>query len=457
MVKLCRLLLLCALACASAASWAHKGSDAYLDVRSEGASNGGLHLALAIAIKDLDQLAPLDADADGKVTWGEIKAATPAVRALLQANTSLNREQSASDTRCALQWEFDGLERRSDGGYLRFAAQASCSGAQVFRYTMFREQDATHRLIVTGRVDERDLLSTLSPMASDGLRLRAEQAALASGASAGGAEAVDSGLAALRVYLRMGMHHLLEGYDHLAFLLALVLPLRLAIRWPGVGAVRSGAGLARRGRTTKPSSVAVVGAGGGVFAFDAVRDEPVARPATAATPNAASRSAATAWSPSQSAERFASSATWLALLRTITAFTIGHSITLILATFGITQASPAWVEPTIALSIGVTALLNLYPLRHVRTDVLALLFGMVHGFGFAGLLTEAAAPTGLLPWALAGFNIGVECGQLFAVACWVLLSQLLVGRRWYGSVVVRGGSWALAALAAYWFWERVSP
>ena len=143
------------------------------------------------------------------------------------------------------------------------------------------------------------------------------------------------------------------------------------------------------------------------------------------------------------------------MLRTVTAFTIGHSITLMLATFGWTQASPRWVEPVIALSIVVTALLNLRPLPWVRTEVLALLFGLVHGYGFAGLLQEAAAPTGLLPWALAGFNVGVEAGQLLAVAGWVLLSQSVVGRHWYPSVVVRGGSVLLIVLATWWFWERV--
>ena len=131
----------------------------------------------------------------------------------------------------------------------------------------------------------------------------------------------------------MGMRHLLEGYDHLAFLLALVLPLRL-----------------RLGRS-------------------------------------------------------ASRRHWVSLLRTVTAFTIGHSITLMWATLGWTQASPQWVEPVIALSIAVTAGLNLRPVSWLRTDVLALLFGMVHGIGFAGLRQEAAAPSGLLPWALAGFNV----------------------------------------------------
>ena len=147
---------------------------------------------------------------------------------------------------------------------------------------------------------------------------------------------------------------------------------------------------------------------------------------------------------------------WIALLRTITAFTIGHSITLILATLGWTEAWPTWVEPVIALSIIVTALLNLRPVSWIRTDVLALLFGLVHGYGFAGLMLEAAAPSGLLPWALAGFNLGVEAGQLIAGCAWVLVSQALVSRSWYPTVVVRGGSVLLVLLAGWWFWERVS-
>ncbi len=119
------------------------------------------------------------------------------------------------------------------------------------------------------------------------------------------------------------------------------------------------------------------------------------------------------------------------------------------------KASPVWVEPAIAASIAVTALLNIFPVTVLRPERLALVFGLVHGYGFAGLLIEAAAPAGLLPWALAGFNLGVEAGQLTAVTGWVLLSQLLVRQPWYGRVVVRGGSWLLVLLAGYWFWQRV--
>ena len=393
---------------------AHKGSDAYLDVQqsAEAAPATGAaapayqdyRFVLAVAIKDLDLLLPIDANADGKVTWGEVKTAMPRVLGLANtvANTVSNTDTAsasppATGPSCRLDWQLDGLDRRGDGTYIRLAAQARCPTAQglSFRYTLLRDQDANHRLLVAGRVGGSDLLTTASPLQSGSLVLVAGTATEPDGAKAAGAVAQPSSRwSVVRDYLGVGVLHLLQGYDHLAFLLALVLPLHLVL-------------FARQRRVSAAHGTPVKGV-------------------------------------------------WWALLRTVTAFTIGHSITLVLATFGWLQASPRWVEPAIALSIGVAALLNLRPVRWVRTDVLALLFGMVHGIGFASLLQEAAAPRALLPWALAGFNVGVEVGQLLAVGAWVLLSQPLVARPWYGSVVVRGGSALLVVLAAWWFWQRVT-
>ncbi len=369
-----RLLAILCAAFLCAPAWAHKGSDAYLDVRQQGQS---LTLQLSVALKDLDLLIPVDANADGLVTWAEVQAATPAALALLQSHTGLE----SGNPGCTLHWAFDGLESRSDGAYLRATSPAACppGTALGLRYTLFKNEDSNHRLIVTGYLGDRDLLATAAPQQAVPLVLRQAVAAPPRGIAA-----------TVWDYLQLGMHHLLEGYDHMAFLLALVLPLQL-----------------RLGREAGP--VALV----------------------------------EGHSP------------WWSLLRTITAFTVGHSITLALATFGWTEASPLWVEPAIAASIGVTALLNIYPVRVLRSERLALVFGLVHGYGFAGLLIEAAAPAGLLPWALAGFNLGVEAGQLTAVAAWVLLSQIVVRQPWYGRVVVRSGSWLLVALAAYWFWLRV--
>lgn len=396
---------LAALLLACGPALAHKGSDAYLDVRqleasaSPSASAGAdglvnFSFGLAVAVRDLDLVVPIDANADASVTWGEVKTATPQVLALLKQTARLDVPPGGPEA-CTLSWQADGLERRSDGVYFRAVAQARCPPGQALRldYALLKDQDSTHRLLVAGRIGGHDLLSTVSPQQGSLLL------------NVGNAEArttqASSRWSALRDYFSLGMHHLLQGYDHLAFLLALVLPLQLSLR-------------------RRPQLV-------------------VSRASAAGTTAA-----------------YASRATWLALLRTVTAFTLGHSITLMLATFGWTQASPLWVEPVIALSIAVTALLNLHPVKGVRFDVLALLFGLVHGFGFAGLLQEAAAPGGLLPWALAGFNLGVEAGQLTAVMGWVLVSQVLVGRAWYARVVVRGGSAVLVLLAGGWFWQRVA-
>ena len=454
-----KIIYVLALAGSAGMAQAHKGSDAYLDVQeiadpaiektnlntlATAAASTPAHRSFrftySVAIKDLDLLLPLDANADGKVTWGEVKAVTPLVLALLNETVNLDREQgqAINATACLLDWQSDGVERRSDGAYLRFAANPRCPATQAIalRYSLLKDQDATHRLLVAGRIAGQDLLTTTSPLQTSALPLGlagAVSPALAAGNSgsnvlAAPIQALPTGrLQALRAYFLLGLHHLLEGLDHLAFLLALVLPLRLKLHFDSRRHVQPDQPprlqTASRRQSLQPHMDGALST------------------STTSTPTANSGKT--------------SSKAWWALLRTITAFTVGHSITLMLATFGVTQASPVWVEPVIALSIAVTALLNLRPITWIRVDVLALLFGMVHGFGFAGLLQEAAAPAGLLPWALAGFNLGVEAGQLVAVSAWLLVSQLVVDKHWYPNVVVRGGSALLIAVATFWFWQRV--
>lgn len=416
------LLLLVGLACAGAAL-AHKGSDAFLDVQDSGIAAPGaataapqdrnLRFELSVAIKDLDLLVAMDANSDSRVTWGEAKAATPAVVALLNQAANLVAGNAAANLpACHLNWQFQGLERRSDGAYLQLASVARCPPAQTlgFVYTLFKTVDTNHRLLVAGQLNGKPFLSTASPTSATPLSLgegRPSGDAILAAASTGVPQQ-GGRMTVMLAYFSLGAHHLLEGYDHLAFLLALVLPLQLSLRL-------------NRGRR--------------------------AQAASESSPAGAS---------SQALAKPNKPNVWMSLLRTITAFTIGHSITLIMATLGWTTGSPQWVEPVIALSIGVTALLNLRPVPWLRTDVLALVFGMVHGYGFAGLLQEAAAPPGLLPYALTGFNLGVEAGQLLAVSGWVLLSQFVVNQTWYHSLVVRRGSQLLTLLAVWWFWQRVA-
>ncbi|WP_120077920.1 HupE/UreJ family protein [Aurantiacibacter odishensis] len=142
----------------------------------------------------------------------------------------------------------------------------------------------------------------------------------------------------------------------------------------------------------------------------------------------------------------------------VTAFTVGHSVTLALAATG-TFAPPAWlIEPLIALSIvivGADNLLRKEGQRDLR-PIFALLFGLIHGFGFAFVLREFGLPTGNLAWSLLAFNIGVEIGQLaivvpFALAlAWLRKRMPQVTKR-----IVIGGSLAVVLAGAYWFVDRV--
>jgi hypothetical protein len=149
--------------------------------------------------------------------------------------------------------------------------------------------------------------------------------------------------------------------------------------------------------------------------------------------------------------------TWLALVRIVTAFTIGHSITLSLAALGIVMPPPRIIEPAIALSIVFVGADNL--VRGAGRDVrawAALIFGLVHGFGFANVLREFGLPAQALGWSLFSFNFGVEIGQLGVVL--VVAAALEFVRRQSLSVAHRvavAGSVVVMAAGVYWFVERV--
>ena len=148
---------------------------------------------------------------------------------------------------------------------------------------------------------------------------------------------------------------------------------------------------------------------------------------------------------------------WGALVRIVTAFTIGHSITLSLAALDIVTPPPSIIEPAIALSIVFVGADNLVrgDGRDLRAWV-ALVFGLVHGFGFANVLREFGLPREALGWSLFSFNFGVEIGQLMVV---LLVSSLLVAIRrrnqLLGSRVAFAGSIVVIAAGTYWFVQRV--
>jgi hypothetical protein len=103
----------------------------------------------------------------------------------------------------------------------------------------------------------------------------------------------------------------------------------------------------------------------------------------------------------------------------------------------------------------LAALNNIWPQVTRRAWILAFGFGLVHGFGFASVLADLGLPRGALALSLAGFNVGVEIGQLSVVLLVVPLIFLLRHRRLYQPVVLVGGSSLIVLVASVWFFSRV--
>ena len=118
--------------------------------------------------------------------------------------------------------------------------------------------------------------------------------------------------------------------------------------------------------------------------------------------------------------------------------------------------SPAFIEPAIAVTIILAALDNVWPIFPVRRVIVTFFFGLIHGFGFAGVLAELNLPTADFAWALLEFNVGLELGQLLIVVSVTAVLFLLRQRPRYRSWVIRGGSYAAIVVGVLWLIERTA-
>ena len=151
---------------------------------------------------------------------------------------------------------------------------------------------------------------------------------------------------------------------------------------------------------------------------------------------------------------------WKQVLVLVTAFTIGHSVTLALSVYDMIRVKSSWVELLIPCTIIVTVLFNFFQNdfkpRSLRLNYfLALFFGLIHGLGFANAIRFMLAKDQSIGWSLFGFNIGLEAGQIALVLGILLLAFLVVNtaglnRKWW--------VWALSApafcIALKMVWER---
>jgi hypothetical protein len=351
---------------ASLPAQAHKPSDSYLNIEDSG--KGPLHGQWDIALRDLDYAIGLDGDGDGQLRWDEVRGRHGAIAAYALARLKLVRGGQA----CVLTPGEQLVDNHTDGAYtvLRFTAACAAEGRLEVDYRLFADVDPQHKGLV-------------------GVRSGATVRTLVLGADHPHA-ALDEGAAqGFLSYLRTGVWHIWIGFDHILFLLSLLLP--------------------------------------AVLTWEKGAWHPVPRPRAALTD----------------------------VLKIVTAFTLAHSITLSLAALGIVALPSRWVESAIALSVLLAALNNILPVTHARRWAAAFLFGLIHGFGFANVLTDLGLQPGALAASLVGFNLGVEIGQLAIVLLFLPLAWLLRRTWFYQRVVLAGGSGLIMLLAAIWLGERL--
>jgi hypothetical protein len=353
------------------AALAHKPSDSYLTLRGQAE---GIAVRWDIALRDLDYVLQLDRDGNGELSWGEVRQRSADIERLAIARLAF----SSGGQACPLQAAGPlMLDQHSDGTYAVLSLQARCprlTEAVRVEYAMLFDVDPTHRGLAQwtpeGAAAPQALVFAADSARQD-LRLTAP-----------------SGLETLRQYVVEGIWHIWIGFDHILFLMALLLP----------------AVLARQGGSWMPT--------------------PGLRRAT------------------------------VEVLKIVTAFTVAHSITLSLAVLGVVSLPSRVVESVIAASVVLAALNNLRGTVDRRRWVMAFVFGLVHGFGFASVLADLGLPQGALALALVGFNVGVELGQLAIVAVFLPVAFALRATPFYRVGVLRFGSLLVALLASWWFVQR---
>lgn len=151
-----------------------------------------------------------------------------------------------------------------------------------------------------------------------------------------------------------------------------------------------------------------------------------------------------------------------ALLRTVTAFTVAHSITLALSALELVRVSPAPVEATIALSILFLAAEGMRRGAHTsvvwhRPWVVAFGFGLLHGFGFAGALADLGLPSDAVAMALFLFNVGLEIGQIGLIVVLLTGAALYLRQPFQPALALRMPLVVMGVMSAYWTVQRAAP
>jgi hypothetical protein len=349
---------------------AHKPSDSYLTLQVSARSiRGEWHLAL----RDLDYVLDLDSNGDGAITWKELRQQEPALISYAREHLVISGQGQAG----RLQPEGLLVDDHSDGAYavLRFQVEGIPAARRLeVGYTAFFDADPLHRGLLRLQNGQTTSLAVFSPE-------KQKQVFEFTGSGTRGKT--------MLAFVQEGIWHIWTGYDHILFLMALLLP----------GVLQRAAG---------------------------------------------------AWEPQQFARPVL-----VHILKTVSAFTVAHSITLSLAALGLVHLPSRFIESAIAASVVLAALNNLRPVFSERAWLVAFAFGLIHGFGFANALADLGLRAGSMAITLFGFNVGVEAGQLAIVSAFLPLALWARASKAYRRALLPAGSVAIVLVAGTWLAERL--
>ena len=344
---------------------AHKSSDSYLTLK---VSEDKVAAQWDIFLPDIQFAIGLDENSDDQISWGELQKKQLELQAWANSRLNLNRGGI-----CTLQPTGLQVDEHTDGNYAVLFFDGKCpaaAGPFSIQYSLLFDIDTQHRGLLNLDLDGNKHSAVLGPQnASQNFTARES-----------------SGVQFLQ-YLIEGIWHIWIGFDHILFLLCLLLPAVLS------------QGSTKTNYTSDFKRIA------------------------------------------------------MGVLGIISAFTVAHSITLSLAALEIVELPSRWVESAIAGSVIFVAAKNLTNAWEGQWQT-AFIFGLIHGFGFASVLTALGLPAQSLVLSLVGFNLGVELGQLVIVGIFLPLAFFLRESWFYRVVVFQGGSWMALSVALGWFVER---
>ena len=365
----------------AAIAHAHKASDSYLSLHVDGEKITG---QWDIALRDLDIVLDLDRNADAVIDWGEVRTRHADIAAYALSHLAL-KGVGPNVAACTLTVTDHLIDNHTDGAYAVMKLEGSCPSAAttlLLNYSLLFDVDAQHRGLLK-------LSSTsASGAGNDAAAFVVSAVFPADNATQSFVLVAPSTLSQFATFVVDGAKHIAIGFDHILFLVALLLP-----------------------------AVLIRGEGKWI---------PVADLRTAF------------WS----------------VFKIVTAFTVAHSITLSLAVLDVVQLPSRFVESAIAASVLITALDNLWPCLPRRRWLVAFVFGLLHGFGFASVLVDLKLPASTLILSLFGFNVGVEIGQLILVGILVPLAYVSRASWGYTRIALGAGSAVIAAISLGWLLER---